>query len=95
MTKQHAIQCLQMHERLIMPISILDPLSNLLNQLPTRPPRSAVTRQSWAVRWPVICHILYELDHLFHGLNPPPSDPSLGYALLQWLTQPSHTTTTD
>ncbi|KAI8968896.1 hypothetical protein BDF20DRAFT_892082, partial [Mycotypha africana] len=77
----------------MMPISILNPLSNLLIQLPTRPPRSAATRQSWAVRWPGICHILYELNHLFHGFDPPSPDPSLGFALLQRLTPSPHTTT--
>ncbi|KAI8979693.1 hypothetical protein BDF20DRAFT_871086 [Mycotypha africana] len=82
-----------MHQRLMMPISILDPLSNLPNQPPTRPPRSAATRQSWTVRWPAICHILYELDHLFHGFDPPPPDPSLAFALLQWLTLSPHTIT--
>ncbi|KAI8967555.1 hypothetical protein BDF20DRAFT_899959, partial [Mycotypha africana] len=53
------------------------------------------TRQSWTVRWPAICHILYKLDHLLHGFDPPPPDLSLCFALLQWLTPSPHTITTD
>ncbi|KAI8967369.1 hypothetical protein BDF20DRAFT_829668 [Mycotypha africana] len=57
-----------MHQRLMMPISILDPLSNLLKQLPTRLPRSAATRQSWTVRWTAMNSIVcfMNLTHLHH-----------------------------
>ncbi|OBZ80445.1 hypothetical protein A0J61_11505, partial [Choanephora cucurbitarum] len=60
-----------MHCRLLMPESIGDPLSFLLNILPTRRPRSFDAATAWTVRWPVICTILYELDHLQHSKIPP------------------------
>jgi hypothetical protein len=57
-TKAHAIHCLQMHRRLMMPEAISDPLSFLLNMLPTRRPRSPNTALSWSIRWTNICRIL-------------------------------------
>ncbi|PHZ08681.1 uncharacterized protein RHIMIDRAFT_72016 [Rhizopus microsporus ATCC 52813] len=73
-----------MHHRLQIPKSITDPLSLLLNKLPTRRPRSFQTRSFWTIRWPVICAILHELDHIYHGKEPPsPSDP--GQKLIKWL----------
>ncbi|KAI8991768.1 hypothetical protein BDF20DRAFT_812267, partial [Mycotypha africana] len=41
---------------------------------------------SWKVSWPFICDILYELDYLFHGAEPPCIEPFLGSNLIQWLT---------
>ncbi|CEG74066.1 hypothetical protein RMATCC62417_09335 [Rhizopus microsporus] len=45
-TKAHTIHCLQMHRRLMMPQNIPDPLSFLLNMLPTRKLRSSNTTLS-------------------------------------------------
>ncbi|KAG1170299.1 hypothetical protein G6F35_017233 [Rhizopus arrhizus] len=45
-TKAHTIHCLQMHRRLMMPETISDPLSFLLNMLPTKKPRSPNTTLS-------------------------------------------------
>ncbi|PHZ14573.1 uncharacterized protein RHIMIDRAFT_103136 [Rhizopus microsporus ATCC 52813] len=84
LTKQHAIYCLDMHHRLQIPKSITDPLSLLLNKLPTRRPHSFQTKSFWTIRWPVICAILHELDHIYHGKeSPSPSDP--GQKLIKWL----------
>jgi hypothetical protein len=71
LTKAHTIHCLQMHSRLMMPQTISDPLSFLLNILPTRKPRSPNTTLSWGIRWPTICRILYELDYLYHAKTSP------------------------
>ncbi|ORE11371.1 hypothetical protein BCV72DRAFT_197771, partial [Rhizopus microsporus var. microsporus] len=78
-TKIHTIQCLQM------PQTIPDPLSFLLNMLPTRKPRSSNTTRSWIIRWPTICRILYELDYLYHAKPPPTLLIHLGQRLLKWL----------
>ncbi|KAG1492508.1 hypothetical protein G6F52_012746 [Rhizopus delemar] len=46
LSKNHAINCLDMHRRLFMPETVQDPLSFLLNMLPLRPsipPSSALT----------------------------------------------------
>ena len=90
-TKAHAVHCLQMHRKLMMPETISDPLSFLLNMLPTRKPRSPNTVRSWTIRWPTICRILYELDYLFHAKLPPTPPIHLGQRLLEWLpSSPSH-----
>ncbi|KAI8646105.1 hypothetical protein BD408DRAFT_474100 [Parasitella parasitica] len=39
-TRKHAIECLHMHSRLQMPLSVDDPLSYLLNHLPSKKPRN-------------------------------------------------------
>ncbi|ORE07254.1 hypothetical protein BCV72DRAFT_182187, partial [Rhizopus microsporus var. microsporus] len=71
LTKQHAIYCLNMHHRLQIPKTIIDPLSLLLNKLPIRKPCSFQTKSFWTIRWLVICAILHELDHLYHEKEPP------------------------
>ncbi|KAI8647560.1 hypothetical protein BD408DRAFT_408140 [Parasitella parasitica] len=40
---------------------------------------------SWAVRWPAICLILFELDHIFHNEDVPPAPPHIGTSLVEWL----------
>ncbi|KAG1003992.1 hypothetical protein G6F27_010549 [Rhizopus arrhizus] len=82
-TKAHTIHCLQMHRRLMMPETISDPLSFLLNMLPTKKPRSPNTTLSWTIRWPTICRILYELDYLYHAKIPPTPPTHLGQRLLE------------
>ncbi|KAI8992085.1 hypothetical protein BDF20DRAFT_811726, partial [Mycotypha africana] len=37
LTKAHAIECLQVHNRLQLPTTVVDLISHLLNQLATRP----------------------------------------------------------
>jgi hypothetical protein len=91
LTKAHAIHCLQMHRRLMMPEAISDPLSFLLNMLPTRKSRSPNTTLSWSIRWPTICRILYELDYLYHAKFPPTPPTHPGQRFLEWLpSSPSH-----
>ncbi|KAG1292455.1 hypothetical protein G6F62_004870 [Rhizopus arrhizus] len=78
-TRSHAIWCLHMHRRLQMPLSEPDPLSFLLNKLPTKRPKPPSTLgrpfstaySAWTIRWPAICLILFELDYLHHGKLPP------------------------
>ncbi|CEP19753.1 hypothetical protein [Parasitella parasitica] len=66
LTKSHAIQCLRMHHRLMMLETIDDPLSFLLNLLPTRRPKPTSKGTPWTIRWPATCTILFELDFLQH-----------------------------
>ncbi|ORE06343.1 hypothetical protein BCV72DRAFT_191095, partial [Rhizopus microsporus var. microsporus] len=73
------------HRRLMMPQTISDSLSFLLNMLPTKKPRSPNTTLLWIVRWPTICRILCELDYLQHTKFPPTPPTHLGQRLLEWL----------
>jgi hypothetical protein len=88
LSKSHAILCLNMHKRLYMPESIADPLSFLLNQLPTHPPTSSRLLSKWLIRWPSICHIPHDLDNLFHNKPVSPIDVNFthGQLLLEWLS---------
>ena len=52
-----------------MPSTIEDPLSFLLNLLPTKLPRSSRTVTPWTLRWPTICSILFELDYLYNHID--------------------------
>ncbi|KAG1055422.1 hypothetical protein G6F43_002625 [Rhizopus delemar] len=89
LTRSHAIWCLHMHQRLQIPSTEPDPLSFLLNKLPTKrknsalaaPKPSSSTLSAWTVRWLTICQILFELDYLHHGeiLS---NTPSLGIKLV-------------
>lgn len=47
LSKKHTIQCLDMHRRLQRPTTIEEPMSFLLNLLPTRKPRSFQYVPSW------------------------------------------------
>ncbi|KAG1507995.1 hypothetical protein G6F47_008715 [Rhizopus delemar] len=92
LTHSQATWRLHKHHRLQMPSTEPDPLSLLLNKLPTKhknralagpkPPSS--TPSAWTVRWPTICQILFELDYLHHG-KIPSETPSLGIKLVNWL----------
>ncbi|KAG1493830.1 hypothetical protein G6F46_008534 [Rhizopus delemar] len=91
LTRSHAIWCLHMHRRLQMPANEPDPLSFLLNKLPTQRKKRGTSANinpspfaAWTVRWPSICQILFELDYLHHGKIPPETSP-LGVKLVKWL----------
>ncbi|KAG1450669.1 hypothetical protein G6F55_009572 [Rhizopus delemar] len=80
-----------MYRRLQMPANEPDPLSFLLNKLPTqrkkRGPSDNINPSpfaAWTVRWLSICQILFELDYLHHGKIPPETTP-LGVKLVKWL----------
>ncbi|ORE23174.1 hypothetical protein BCV71DRAFT_170510 [Rhizopus microsporus] len=80
-----------MHRRLMMPQTISDPLSFLLNILHARKPHSPNTALLWSIRWPTICRILYELDYLYHAKLPSTLPTHIGQRLLEWLpSSPSH-----
>jgi hypothetical protein len=85
----HAITCLHMHHRLLMPSTVSDPLSYLLNLLPTSRKKPTIQRRSkysaWFIRWPIICQILHELDYLHHDKTVP-EIPPLGTKLLHWFS---------
>ncbi|CEG82454.1 hypothetical protein RMATCC62417_16523 [Rhizopus microsporus] len=86
LSKNHAISCCDMHRRLFMPETIRDPLSFLLNMLPLRPSIPPNLALTWSQRWPIICSILYESDHLYHNkliINKHPH----GQKFLVWLNQ--------
>ncbi|KAI9480719.1 MAG: hypothetical protein EXX96DRAFT_501877, partial [Benjaminiella poitrasii] len=70
-----------MYRRLRMPETIEDPLSFLLNQLPTNKPVSSHSR----IRWSSICLILHELAQLQHNKLILPTPPNPGQRLLDWL----------
>jgi hypothetical protein len=88
LSKSHAIHCLHMHQRLFMPDSVADPISFLLNQLPTHPPSSPRLFSKWHIRRPSICHILYDLDYLFHNKVDPNENTNFKYGqlFLEWLS---------
>ncbi|EIE89193.1 hypothetical protein G6F46_008786 [Rhizopus delemar] len=74
-----------------MPATEPDPLSFLLNKLPTQHKKHGPSVNgnpspfaAWTVRWPSICQILFELDYLHHGKIPPETTP-LGVKLVKWL----------
>jgi hypothetical protein len=89
LTRSHAITCLHMHHRLLMPSTVSNPLSYLLNLLPTSRKKPNIQRRSkysaWFIRWPIICQILHELDHLHHDKTAP-EIPPLGTKLLHWFS---------
>ncbi|KAG1055300.1 hypothetical protein G6F43_002739 [Rhizopus delemar] len=59
LTKQHAIGCLDMHDRLQMPEAVQDPLSFLLDRLPNRIPCSSHSASPWFIQW--AGHLYYTL----------------------------------
>ncbi|KAI7898615.1 uncharacterized protein BX663DRAFT_442743, partial [Cokeromyces recurvatus] len=63
----------------------LDPLSFLLNLLPTKKPSTTRVAVPWMVRWPTICTILHEMDYIFHGKLPPDPSTDTGASLMNWL----------
>ncbi|KAG0780743.1 hypothetical protein G6F29_012320 [Rhizopus arrhizus] len=86
LSRRHAISCLNTHRRLCMPETIADPISFLLNMLPTRAFVPSSIALSWTWRWPVICSILHELDQLQHYTTIPCKTPH-GQKLIEWLRQ--------
>ncbi|KAI7899747.1 uncharacterized protein BX663DRAFT_440663, partial [Cokeromyces recurvatus] len=78
-TRSHSFSCLHMHNRLQMPKSIEDPLSYLLNLLPSTFLAKEVRKSidAWLIRWPSICAILLKMDYLAHSQIPEPSDHHL------------------
>lgn len=63
-SRQHAIFCLWTHSRLQIPIIIIDPISFVLNKLPTSPPRSSRIRNYWRRVWSALCLLLTDIDRL-------------------------------
>ncbi|KAG1207887.1 hypothetical protein G6F35_010928 [Rhizopus arrhizus] len=89
LTRSHANSCLHIHHRLLMPSTVSDPLSYLLNLLPTSRKKHTIQPRSkysaWFIRWPIICQILHELDYLHHDKTAP-EIPLLGTKLLHWFS---------
>ncbi|KAI8975789.1 hypothetical protein BDF20DRAFT_880742 [Mycotypha africana] len=53
-----------MHNRLQLPHDISDPISHLLNQLPTRPLKQRNKASvNWSTTWPIIQLLLFEVDY--------------------------------
>ncbi|KAI7903414.1 uncharacterized protein BX663DRAFT_434110, partial [Cokeromyces recurvatus] len=67
------------------PTSIEDPLSFLLNLLPTKKPSTAHLAAPWTIRWPTVCTIIHEMDHIFHEKLPPDPPTDTGASLVNWL----------
>ncbi|ORZ11437.1 hypothetical protein BCR42DRAFT_310216, partial [Absidia repens] len=66
-TKKHLIQCRHFHSRLSISFATADdPLSFLLNRLPSQPPRARLTINRWKRSWPIICTLLREMEYLQH-----------------------------
>ncbi|KAG0845251.1 hypothetical protein G6F57_006778 [Rhizopus arrhizus] len=92
-TRPHSIRCLHMHRRLQKPFTEPDPLSFLLNKLPTKKQQYGIASRrsdphrfsAWKIRWPNICQILFELYYLHHGKIPPGDPPPLGTKFITWL----------
>ncbi|EIE80299.1 hypothetical protein G6F46_005198 [Rhizopus delemar] len=85
-TKQHSIRRLNVRLRLQMPLSVLGPLSFLLNQLSKKPLLSPQKAVAWRVRWLVIYTLLHELDYLaYKETTTIPLEP--GAQHLKWLSQ--------
>lgn len=85
-SKRHALRCLDIHNRLMMPQTIIDPLSFLLNRLPQRQCRSRSIILNWKKRWPIICQILAELDFLHQHKPYPNGHFTYGQQLVEWLS---------
>ncbi|KAI8327975.1 hypothetical protein BC941DRAFT_364235 [Chlamydoabsidia padenii] len=85
LSKQHIIQCFNLHSRLSVSNDHPDPLSHVLNQFPTRP-RSKTIIKKWRKYWPIITTILLALEllqHPHHIERPTqPDDP-----FLTWLAK--------
>ncbi|KAI8967869.1 hypothetical protein BDF20DRAFT_828855 [Mycotypha africana] len=94
LTKDHAIECLNMHNRLQLPHDISDPISHLLNQLPTRPIKQRANAPvNWSIVWPIVQLLLFEVDYLQHEKMPPTPSETLGQLFLDWLYAPTTTNT--
>jgi hypothetical protein len=67
LTKTHVIRCLHLHARLSIGWKLShDPLSFLVNRLPSSPPTSLRTFKRWTRSWPIMQQILLELEYLQH-----------------------------
>ncbi|CAO3657317.1 unnamed protein product [Mucor hiemalis] len=71
-SRRHTFTCLKVHSRLYLPLTIEDPISFLLNQLPLKKPPRTTLSQAWVYTWLILRTILHELDYYFHDECPPP-----------------------
>ncbi|KAI7851205.1 hypothetical protein BDC45DRAFT_572294 [Circinella umbellata] len=87
-SKKHAIQCLNIHNRLHISYYQPDPVSFFLNQLPKGHPTSPKRIQYLTSYWPILCSILMELDSYHHPTSNQQQyqDPNPGAALIKWIT---------
>lgn len=63
-TRPHLTRCLDMHNRLNIPIITISPIDAILNKLPSKKPTSATTIRYWENKWPVMTEILNTLEQL-------------------------------
>ncbi|KAI8645991.1 hypothetical protein BD408DRAFT_360552 [Parasitella parasitica] len=54
-------------------------------QSTSKKPRNPQQAFPWPVRWPEICRIMHEMDHLFHGQVPPSTPQDPGASMVNWL----------
>ncbi|KAI8090172.1 uncharacterized protein B0P05DRAFT_464259, partial [Gilbertella persicaria] len=62
LSHSHAINCLSIHVMLNQPTTVSDPLSHLLNRLPTIPPKNNRSILYWSVKWTSIHALLSQVD---------------------------------
>ncbi|KAJ8652485.1 hypothetical protein O0I10_011883 [Lichtheimia ornata] len=92
-TRAHLTQCLQVHQQLAVPSNIKDPISWLLNQLPTSKPKSSERCQYWIKQWPLLCTLLQQMDNIQHNTiqQHDNTQQSHGQSLIQWLEKDTST----
>ncbi|CDH60968.1 hypothetical protein RO3G_09771 [Lichtheimia corymbifera JMRC:FSU:9682] len=92
-TREHLIQCLQVHQQLAVPPTTKDPISWMLNQLPTSKPRSPERCQYWIKQWPILCKILAQIDSIQHNIiqQHDSTQQPHGQSFIQWLEKDTST----
>ncbi|CAO3594863.1 unnamed protein product [Absidia cylindrospora] len=87
-TKKHILQCRHFHSRLSISFpTASDPLSFLLNRLPSQPPRSRLTISRWKRSWPIICALLLEMEYLQHPDHIEPTNDTDQDPFITWINR--------
>ncbi|KAI9494135.1 hypothetical protein BDB00DRAFT_748524, partial [Zychaea mexicana] len=66
LSRHHVIACLQAHQRSNIPYGVPDPISYVLDTLPTKRPYQANKRRHWQWLWPRLTTLLADIDRLCH-----------------------------
>ncbi|KAI9274767.1 hypothetical protein BDA99DRAFT_533378 [Phascolomyces articulosus] len=93
LSRNHVISCFDVHTLLNISYVVPDPISFVLNSLPTKRPTSDSKKRYWKYIWPRLTRLMKEIDRLCHDddLRENDSDQPLSIKndFIMWIDQPN------
>ena len=93
LSHKHVVSCFNVHTNLKIPYVVADPISFVLNSLPTKQPRSNSTKIYWKYLWLRLTRLMKDIDRLCHDDDLRENDSehplNTNNDFIMWIDQPT------